>query len=100
MKYTMRSAEEKRELVSGWHASGLSLTRFARKHGLSPTSLRQWSRALEPSPLATTAFVQVELVEPVAAPSLVVEVARSGHRVLVPPGFDAGELQRLVRALC
>lgn len=100
MKYTMRSAEEKAEFVRRWHASGLSLTRFSRMHGVSPSSLRQWSGGLPQSTLATTPFVEVELVGPQYTPALVVEVAGSGHRVVVPGGFDAGELRRLVAALC
>lgn len=100
MKYTLRSIDEKRELVSAWQASGLSRTRFARLYGVSPTCLRQWSEKLHPSPPAVTRFVDVELVEPASAPALIVEVAGSGHRVVVPAGFDPSQLRRLVAALC
>ncbi len=102
MKYTLRSALEKRELVMAWRTSGLSASRFGRLAGVSATSLRDWSVGL-PSPTATataTQFVDVEVVENTVAPSLLVEVGSSGHRVVVPPGFDAGELRRLVAALC
>ncbi len=102
MKYTLRSMSEKRELVVAWRRSGLSASRFGRLAGVSATSLRDWSVGLPPPPATATAtqFVDVEVVEPDAAPSLVVEVAHSGHRVIVPPGFDAGELRRLVAVLC
>lgn len=100
MKHTVRSTAERDELVSRWRASGLSLTRFARTNGLSPTSLREWSGGLPSSLSATTPFVEVELVGPQCTPALVVEVAGTGHRVVVPGGFDAGELRRLVAALC
>jgi hypothetical protein len=41
------------------------------------------------------------VVEP-AAPSgpLVVQLARTGHRIEVPGGFDATEVRRLADALC
>src|SRR5687768_9483391 len=100
MKYTMRSATEKRELVAAWQSSGLSMTRFAKRAGVSPTSLRQWSGRLRSSPTATMRFVNVEVVETESASPLVVEVAGTGHRVVVPMGFDAAELRRLVAALC
>ena len=102
MKYTLRSPSEKREMVMAWRASGLSATRFARLAGVSATSLRDWSIGL-PSPTATeggTRFVEVEVVEPVPVARLVVEIAGTGHRVAVPPGFDAHELRRVVAALC
>lgn len=102
MKYTLRSPSEKRELVLAWRASGLSATRFARLAGVSATSLKDWSTGL-PSPGATaggTRFVEVEVVQPVSAAPLVVEIAGTGHRVAVPMGFDANELRRVVAALC
>lgn len=100
MKRTLRSPTEKSEMLSAWQASGLSRTCFARRHGVSPTSLRLWSEELQsPSP-ATTGFVEVDLVASTGAPALVVEVAGRGHRVVVPVGFDVGELRRLVAALC
>lgn len=98
MKHTFRTDEEKRELLATWDASGLSGTRFAKLAGISPTSLRQWSARLDAGP--PTRFVDVEVVAAVTAPPLVIEVAGSGHRVVVPPGFDAAELRRLVAALC
>ncbi|MFZ5478229.1 MAG: hypothetical protein ACOZNI_15790 [Myxococcota bacterium] len=45
-------------------------------------------------------FREVEVVEAAPAPPLVVTLAGSGHQVEVRPGFDAGELRRLVAALC
>ena len=48
--------------------------------------------------MARFADVVVVEPEPKSAPDLVVEVGEL--RVRVPSGFDAGELRRLVAALC
>jgi len=43
-------------------------------------------------------FLDVVVEEPEAAPDFQLDI--DGVRVLVPLGFDAGELRRLVDALC
>ena len=89
------SIPERQALVAQWRASGLAMYKFARQHGVPFTSLRRWQlKYTEPT------FAQVELVEPPSSPALIVELAHTGHRVHVPPGFDAAELRRLMEALC
>ena len=82
-----RTAEEWRGIVQDWLASGRSKDVYARELGVSPVTLGWWQWKLG-----------VVAPEPKSAPDLVVEVGEL--RVRVPSGFDAGELRRLVAALC
>lgn len=103
MKYTPRTDGKKRKLLAEWASSGLSRTRFAQARALSPSSLRNWQHQLDAvRPPALSQFVDVEVVDaPLGgAAGFVVQLAGRGHRVEVPPGFDAGEFRRLVAALC
>src|SRR5688500_2461327 len=99
-----RTADEWREIVERWRSSGRSKEDYARKLGVSPITLGwwQWKLAGEPPEPTTPRFADVVVVqtayEPKPAPDLVVEIGEL--RVRVPSGFDAGELRRLVSALC
>lgn len=98
MKYTRRSPEQKQAIVAAWRASGEPLSRFAPRAGVAKSSLAEWAQRSRPC--LPVAFHEVVVACPAPAPSLVLTLARCGHRVEVPPGFDAGELRRLVEALC
>jgi transposase-like protein len=87
-----RSEEEKRELLAEWEASGLSKAAFAKKHELSPNSLSRWQKVL-------TRQAFVEVLSPSHRPAFVLRL-RDEVQLEVPSGFDAGELRRLVEALC
>ena len=94
-----RSAEQWRELVEEWLASGLARQVFARSRGLSPVTLGWWRWRLGIEADRPPVFLDVIVAEPVTvAPDLVVEIGQL--RVRVPSGFDARELRRLVDALC
>jgi hypothetical protein len=98
-----RTAEEWRGIVEDWLASGRSKDDYARELGVSPITLGWWQWKLgvvAPEPTRMTRFADVVVVDPELkpAPDLVVEVGEL--RVRVPSGFDAGELRRLVAALC
>lgn len=100
---TRRSAEEWRELVGAWRASGESRQQFASRHEVHPQTLSWWawrlgSRGEQGVPASAFAEVVVSSEAAVTVPDLVVEV---GHvRIRVPRGFDVGDLRRLVGALC
>lgn len=102
MSYRIRSEREKQQLVEAWRRSGLAKTRFARENGLPPTSFTKWIEASTVVTQVATRFVPVHVVDEAVVPAgpIVVHVARTGHRVEVPAGFDAVELRRLVDALC
>lgn len=98
-----RTAKEWRRIVEDWLSSGRSKEDYARELGVSPITLGWWQWKLgigapEPTQMARFADVVVVEPEPKPAPDLVVEVGEL--RVRVPSGFDAGELRRLVAALC
>ena len=98
---TKRTDADKRALLAAWRASGLSKSAFCRDHGLPWKSLSLWQSQFEPpvSP-APMPFVDVVVVPDSAAAPLVVELAGCGHRIHVPPNFDATSLRRLIGALC
>jgi transposase-like protein len=96
---------EAQAMLEAYEASGLSVAEFARRHGLGPQRLRWWKkrRAEEAGPALS--FVPVHVVPPspeaqraAGTDSMEVLLAR-GRRIRVEPGFDAGALTRLVRAL-
>lgn len=95
-----RNAAQWRRLISEWESSELGASEFARRRGLNVSTLRWWRWRLREEPheaLEVPSFFEV-LVEEAPAPELVVELG--DIRVRVPSGFDAGELRRLVAALC
>lgn len=96
-----RSADEWRVLVQAWRASQLPCRVFAARRQVNPHTLTWWAwhlgiRAGEVA--EAPAFVEVLVAEAPAPAALVVEVGPV--RVHVPHGFDAGEVRRLVAALC
>ncbi len=106
-----RSAAEWRCLVDDWAASGLTKSEFARAVGVHPTTLGWWrwhlrsrERRAGVSTEAALAFAEVEVLADTdsgrgrVVPDFVVELG--AVRVRVAPGFHAGELQRLLAALC
>lgn len=102
MAYRMRTAEEKQELVAALRQSRMSKTRFARERGLPASAFSRWIARVEGLETEGTRFLPVHVVADLgpSVSNLVVHVSGSGHRIEVPVGFDAGELQRLVQALC
>ena len=88
-----RSPSERQEMVQRWVESGLGKAAFAKQVGVSINTLRRWITQSQPG------FVEV-LAEPRPAlrPDFTVRV--NGLVIVVPAGFDAAELRRLVEALC
>lgn len=95
--------------IARWARSGLDAKTFAEREGVSPETLRWWRWKLggttrsEPA-TQHAAFVEVvpELVADDAARSddaALELVLGTGVRVVVPAGFDAISLQRLLAIL-
>ena len=93
----MANREQWRELVQRWRRSGQTRQSFARSAGVNANTLSWWAWKLKRE-ASEPAFLEVVVEEPRAAPDFQLEV--DGIRILVPLGFDAGELRRLVDALC
>ena len=93
-----------RRLLARREREGLTLAELARRTRIPVGTLAWWSsrlrreRGVEP-----VGFVELKpAADGAKVPGregLLEVVLAGGRRVLVPPGFDAGELQRLVRAL-
>lgn len=108
----MRSRRaEWQKRVAEWRRSGLTAAQYAESVGVKAETLRHWSWRLKSERTARAAGSTAKAKSAPAASSLV-EVLSSaavdsrlelelggGRRVLVPNGFDADELGRLVAVL-
>jgi transcriptional regulator with XRE-family HTH domain len=96
--------EQMRRLLARREREGLTLAELARRARIPVGTLAWWSSRLRHERGDGSAgFVELKpeadgVREPGGEGRLEV-VLTCGRRLLVPPGFDADELQRLVRAL-
>lgn len=81
-KRTRCSAPQRRKLVGAFRASGLSQTRFSKRHGMSTTTLGRWLREFPEG----AAFVEV------TAPSLTAELVLEFDRGKSTRPFAAGRV--------
>lgn len=99
-----RSAAEWRQIVAECRASGMARTRFAQERGLRPATLAWWVAHFNREARGAgrgKGFVEVQVAEePGRDEAFRIEVAGTRHVVVVPRGFDAAEVRRLVQALC
>lgn len=86
-------------------ASGLSVTEFASRVGLTAWTLYQWRRRLSAS-VDMESATPPELIEVgIAGPrrcigdGMVLRLGDGRRSIEVPPGFDGDELRRLVSVL-
>jgi hypothetical protein len=91
--------------LAAWRRSGKTLAEFSVEAGLSHARLRRWQARLGTSEIAERpAFVPIRVLEAeprvADAPAASLEIyAPGGLRVVVPQDFDAGALERLLRAV-
>ena len=82
---------------------GLTWVEIAEESGVPLSTLHWWHRRLRVEARdgrRRSRFVEVEVEPATEAEAGPIEVAlRSGHRLLVPSGFDADDLRRLVGVL-
>jgi transposase-like protein len=94
-----RSEAERAKWVSRWRASGQGCERFARKHGLSPSTLSRWlQRAGQDEGTAVPGFAEVRVVGAVSSTALEVEHP-SGCVLRVRGVVDEAQLRAVLRAL-
>ena len=88
-------------IVRAIRSGAISAKSVIEELGVSASIVGGWCRAEDvrrrPAPDAIR-FAEVTLAGRRSAPALVVSL-RGGRRLRVPPGFDAAEVSRLVRAL-
>lgn len=85
--------------VARWRASGLSMAAYCRQHGLSYWMFVRWRRRLERTvtPAAPLTLIPVLASTP-SAGAITIRLP-DGIGIEVEPGFDAGVLGAVVRAL-
>jgi len=94
-----REAEE-RVVVEAWRASGESLAGFARRHGVGSQRIAWWARRIDGGTPAPVRFHPVRLANLDGGSGAAIEIHLvGGHRVRVPPGFPAADLQRVLAVL-
>jgi hypothetical protein len=100
-----RSRAEVEQLIAKYETSGLSRIEFCAKHELSlSTFSRHRKRRTRQVPSPPNPLLAVELSAPsraavTAVSSALAVVLRTGRRIEVGRGFDAGALEQLVRVL-
>ena len=103
MARTTRDEWAKR--VQRWERSGLTAEDFARKEGLRAGALPWWKWRLATTPVRRTAPPIIEVValaagqQPQTQTASFELVVRDTMRVVVPAGFDADSLRRLLSVL-
>ena len=96
-------ASDARTVLEAHRQSGLSLTAFARRRGLTLQRLILWRKRLA-SPSSTKSagpqhFLPVRVVGTGSEPAPIEVVLRGGHRVQLRGAFDATVLAGLVEIL-
>jgi hypothetical protein len=87
-------------LISGQQSSGLSVTRFCRRHGVSTPSFYAWRKRL--AAVGVERFVEVHVAQAdgrATEPSVIEVCLGGGRRVVVRPGFDATTLRQVITLL-
>jgi transposase-like protein len=100
---TSTSETKWRRLIAAQEKSGLPVREFAATRGVSPTTLYWWRSKLRRDRVE---LVPVEVVgrdvasdqDSTVAPCFELQVNRS-TTLRIPPGFDEGELRRLLRVV-
>jgi hypothetical protein len=100
-----RTPEEIRHLVLSYQHSGLTAKAFSIRHDVPLTTLQRYLRqAREPDPSPSTRLIPVSLAEAAASDAKPDRPVFELHlpddrRLMIPAGFDAGDLARLLEAL-
>ena len=100
-----RSRQEVEQVVAEYESSGLSRVEFCRERGVALSTLGRYrSRQQRQASAGSNALLAVEVCGRATAPiaatgSALAVVLRSGRRIEVGRGFDAGALEQLVRVL-
>lgn len=84
-----------REVIRRQQSSGLSIAEFCRQEGLAQASFYKWRKKLD----ADNDSLFLELPWPNLNNAAACEIVLSDCRVVVPPGFDADSLRRLLDVL-
>lgn len=89
-------------VIKASRESGMSLSSFARKHGVQTARIWRWSARLKNQANRAVLFHPVRVVEPANGshnPGSIEVVLVDGRRVRVPEGFAAADLARALAVL-
>ena len=97
------TSEYARPVLAHADQSGLTDQAFARQRGINSQRLWWWRKRLTqpftPAQPPAATFVEIHLLTAAAARQPSTVQTRSGRTILVPAGFDAAELRRLLAAI-
>lgn len=85
--------------IAGWRASGLSMAAYCRRHGLSYWMFVRWRQRIEPTVTPSSPLTLIPVVAPTPRRGAITIRLPDGIGIEVEPGFDAGVLSAVVRAL-
>lgn len=85
--------------IARWRASGASMAGYCRQHGLSYWMFVRWRRRLERSGAPVSPLTLIPVVAATPRGSAITIRLPDGIGIEVEPGFDAGVLSAVMRAL-
>ena len=95
--------DDAQAVLASRKASGLSIFAFASREGIDPDRLYRWTKRLgnnraeaRPTRPRRAPFIEVRTV---MGPTGIEVQLRGGHKLCVPPGFDADSLRQLILVL-
>jgi hypothetical protein len=87
----MASKEEKRRLIEGYAASGMTRREYCAQHGIAVSTLDYWRLKRKPK------LVRVAIEPQQSGPGFTLTLA-NGRRIESSWSFAEGDLTRLIRA--
>ena len=92
--------QEWRRRLRDWRRSGLSVSAFCRRYGVTQNRLYAWRRILAERDAEPAAFIPVHvLAENTSLDGTLEVLLAGGRRLRVPKGFDAATLRQLLAVL-
>ena len=87
--------------IQAWHASGKTLSSWARERGLSRDALEYWKRRLAAPKSAALALIPVHPAAAAlpAGSGAPIELVIGAARLILAAGFDAQSLSRVLDVL-
>lgn len=89
-----------RSLLRRRERRGLTWAELSAESGVPRSTLHWWDRRLREEEQEGPRFVRLDITQDATAGGHPIEVvARSGHRILVPSGFDPRSLRQVLEVL-
>jgi hypothetical protein len=85
--------------IARWRASGVSMAAYCRQYGLSYWMFVRWRRRIERTVTPAAPLTLIPVVAPAPSGGAITIRLPDGIGIEVEPGFDAGVLSALMRAL-